>query len=66
MNKNFKSSLRVLTWFVAGVCYFPVFFTAWVLHMVARLLLSISYFGLLNDKKGRDVFKSLFRFNPSL
>lgn len=64
--KKFRTTLRILTWFVVGCLYFPVFLAAWVLHLIARFLLSISYFGLLNASKGTDVFKSLFRFNPSI
>lgn len=64
--KKFRTALRILTWFLVGVCYFPVFLAAWLLHVVARLLLSVSYFGLLNGRKGKDVFISLFRFNPNI
>ena len=64
--KKFRTTLRVFTWFLVGVLYFPVFLAAWVLHLVARFLLSISYFGLLNASKGSDVFKSLFTFNPNI
>ena len=61
-----RPMLFILTWTLIGLCYAPVFIAAWVLHIVARLLLSIAYFGMLNSQRGRDVFKSLFRFNPTL
>lgn len=65
MKRN-RPMLFILVWTLAGLCYAPVFIAAWVLHIVARLLLSIAYFGMLNGQQGKDVFKSLFRFNPML
>ena len=65
MKRN-RPMLFIITWAIAGLVYAPVFIAAWLLHIVARLLLSISYFGLLNASMGRDVFKSVFRWNPNL
>lgn len=65
MKRN-RPMLFILIWTLIGLCYAPVFITAWLLHIIARLLLSIAYFGLLNSQRGADVFKSLFRFNPTL
>lgn len=56
----------IITWALVGLIYLPVFIAAWLLHIVARLLLSISYFGMLNASMGYDVFKSIFRWNPNL
>lgn len=56
----------IITWALIGLMYLPVFIAAWLLHIVARLLLSISYFGMLNASMGKDVFKSIFRWNPNL
>lgn len=56
----------LVLWTILGILYFPFFVVAWCLHVISRLLLSISYFGMLNGKRGRDVFVSLFRFNPTL
>lgn len=53
--------MRKIFSFITGVLYIPVYFVAAMLHKVARLLLSISYFGMLDGKMGKDVFKSLFR-----
>ena len=58
--------LFIITWALMGLLYSPIFIAAWLLHIIARLLLAISYFGLLNGKQARDVFNSLFRFNPNL
>lgn len=58
--------LFVLLWTLLGILYSPVFIAAWCLHIVARFALSLSYFGMLNSGRGKDVFKSLFRFNPTL
>ena len=65
MKRN-RPMLFIITWTLAGLVYLPVFIAAWLLHIVARLLLSISYLGLLNASMARDVFKSIFKWNPNL
>lgn len=65
MKRN-RPMLFIITWALMGLLYSPIFIAAWLLHIIARLLLAISYFGLLNGKQARDVFSSLFRFNPNL
>lgn len=51
--------ITALTW-ILGAIYFPVYCLAWLLHKVSRLLLAISYFGLLDWRKGVDIIKSIF------
>ena len=63
---NNRTLLFVLTWALIGIMYFPIFLAAWLLHIVARILLGISYFGMLNSKMGRDILKSIFNWNPTL
>lgn len=46
-----------------GILYFPVYVLAWVLHKVARLVLAISYFGMLEKQVGKDIIKSLFKWH---
>ena len=65
MKRN-RPMLFILVWTLVGFIYAPIFIAAWILHIVARLLLSISYFGMLNGRQGKDVFNSLFTFNPTL
>lgn len=63
--KNYKITKLtgfVILWIILGVIYSPIYVAAWLLRLVARFLLSISYFGLLQGKMGRQVFKSLFSF----
>lgn len=55
-----KKVLKFL-WRFAGVFYFPVYVLAWALHKVARLVLAISYFGMLKKQVGKDIIKSLFK-----
>lgn len=57
-----KKILKFL-WRFAGVFYFPVYTLAWVLHKVARLVLAISYFGMLEKQVGKDIIKSLFKWH---
>lgn len=65
MKRN-RPMLFIITWAVVGLIYFPVFFASWLLHISARLLLAISYYGMLNPRVGRDIFRSIFRWNPML
>ena len=54
-----ESAMFVLS-VIIGILWSPIFIAAWLLRIVARFLLAISYFGMLNGKMGKDVFKSLF------
>lgn len=54
-----KKVLKFL-WTLVGVFYFPIYILAWVLHKIARFLLAISYFGMLQKQYGKDIIKSLF------
>lgn len=65
MRRN-RPMLFIITWTLAGILYLPIFILAWFLHMAARILLALSYYGLLNPKYGKEVFISLFKFNPML
>lgn len=55
-----KKILKFL-WRYVGVLYFPIYLLAWVLHKIARFMLAITYFGLLNKRTGKDIIKSLFK-----
>lgn len=50
-------------WICLGVVYVPVYLASLLLHKVARLLLAISYFGMLENKIGKDIIKYLFIWN---
>lgn len=54
--KNFKHIL----WVALGALYFPIYLLSWVLHKIARILLAIAYFGLLDKTKGVNILKYLF------
>ena len=54
-----KKVLKFL-WRCVGVLYFPIYLLAWVLHKIARLMLAIAYFGLLNKQAGKDIIKNYF------
>lgn len=55
-----KEKLLVFLYAVVGVLYFPLYLFAWLLRIVSRFFLALSYFGMLEGRKGKDVFKSLF------
>lgn len=55
-----KASATIMLWTLVGLLWAPIFIASWLLRIVARFLLSISYFGMLNGKMGCGVFKSLF------
>ena len=60
--RKMKKVLKFL-WRYVGVLYFPIYLLAWVLHKIARLVLAIAYFGLLNKQAGKDIIKSLFKWH---
>lgn len=47
--------------FTLYVLYTPIYLLSWLLHEVARVLLAISYFGLLDFRRGKDIIKHLFK-----
>ena len=55
-----KRKLLVVLYAIVGALYFPIYLLAWVLRIIARFFLAVSYFGMLDGRKGKDVFKSLF------
>ena len=44
-----------------SITYWPIYILSFILLKIARLLLAISYFGLLVPRKGKDILKSIFR-----
>lgn len=61
MKKVFNKIAKI-TWQILGVIYFPVYVAFWLLHKIARLMLAIAYFGLLDKQAGKDIIKSLFKW----
>lgn len=55
-----KATLMIIFSALIGLLWSPIYIAAWLLRFVARLLLAISYVGLLNGKMAKGVFKSLF------
>lgn len=51
------------TWICLGAVYVPVYIAFWLLHKVARLVLAISYFGMLEKTVGKDIIKHLFAWH---
>lgn len=56
-----KKTLKII-WNVLGVIYAPIYLAFWLLHKIARLILAISYFGMLQGRVGKDIIKSLFKW----
>lgn len=50
-------------WQILGILYFPIYLISWILHKVSRLLLAISYLGMLNIKISKDIVTNLFIWN---
>ena len=59
--KRKKVTFIVIMWAIVGMLYSPIFILAWLLKPIARVLLAISYFGLLDGKMGKAVLKSAFK-----
>lgn len=61
--KKLKLPYKLIIWTLIGLIYLPVFISAWLLRIVARILLAIAYFGTLNCRMGVAVLKSIFSFD---
>lgn len=61
--KKFKLPYKLIIWTLIGIIYLPVYISAWLLRIVARILLAIAYFGTLNGRMGVAVLKSIFSFD---
>ena len=58
MKKTFK-----FLWKYIGWLYYPIYLLSWVLHEIARFILAISCFGMLDKRMGVDIIKSLFKWH---
>lgn len=61
--KKLKLPYKLIIWTIIGIIYLPVYISAWLLRIVARILLAIAYFGTLNGRMGVAVLKSIFSFD---
>lgn len=61
--KKLKLPYKLIIWTIVGLIYLPVYISAWLLRIVARILLAIAYFGTLNGRMGVAVLKSIFSFD---
>lgn len=61
--KKLKLPYKLIIWTIIGLIYLPVYISAWLLRIVARILLAVAYFGTLNGRIGVAVLKSIFSFN---
>lgn len=61
--KKLKLPYKLIIWTLIGLIYLPVYISAWLLRIIARILLAIAYFGTLNGKMGVAVLKSIFSFD---
>lgn len=61
--KKLKLPYKLIIWTLVGLIYLPVYISAWLLRIVARILLAIAYFGTLNGRMGVAVLKSIFSFD---
>ena len=57
-----KNIIKLL-WKYSSIFYFPIYIIAWILHKIARLLLAISYFGMLDWRIGKDILNNLFKWH---
>ena len=48
-------------WEWLGWLYFPVYLLFWLLHKIARLLLALAYFGMLQKRMALDIIKYMFK-----
>jgi len=53
-------------WVILGILYIPIFLASWLLNVISRAFLALSYYGMLDYLRGKNVFKSLFQWNSVL
>lgn len=56
-----KKVLKII-WGILGVMYAPIYVASWLLHKLARLLLAISYLGMLEKQISKDIISNLFNW----
>ena len=61
--KKLKLPYKLIIWTIIGIIYLPIYISAWLVRIVARILLAIAYFGTLNGRMGVAVLKSIFSFD---
>lgn len=69
MTNNMKHNRPLwfaVLWGTLGILYIPVFLASWLLNVVSRILLALSYYGMFDYLRGKNVFKSLFQWNSVL
>lgn len=57
---KFKQRMFIILYAIAGALYFPLYLFAWLLRIISRFFLALSYFGMLDGRKGKDIIKTLF------
>ena len=57
---KFKQRMFIILYAIVGALYFPLYLFAWLLRIVSRFFLALSYFGMLEGRKGKDIIKTLF------
>ena len=61
MKQKTKKTILVYVSIALGLMYCPFFVLFFIILKIARLVLAICYFGLLDPQKGKDILKSIFR-----
>lgn len=56
--------VRKVIVFIVGLVYFFIYFACYILNVIARVLLGISYFGMREPRKGSDIFMFMFKRAP--
>ena len=59
-----KTALKIVTclWVALGLFYAPIYITAFILHRVGLLILSIAYLLGLRLQLSLDCFKQVFKY----
>jgi hypothetical protein len=58
-----KNKINEIVKRILEVIYFPIYVIFWLLHKIARFILAISYFGMLEGRIAKDIINSLFRIH---
>lgn len=58
--KKFLTKAIITVWRILEFVYAPIYIASWALHKLARLLLAVSYLGMLEKQICKDIIRHLF------
>lgn len=67
MKKWYKPAFKAILkffYFIIGLVYFIIYFISYLVSVIARVILGLSYFGMGESRKAKDIFRFMFTRAP--